>query len=96
MQAKFQAGCDFRQRLLGALAARQTVRNDADMVAALDLAIREIHDVTENAADRGADSMQDTERLIGRHGHPLAVFRVPHVAERALGNPRECTRSRSS
>ena len=64
MNAELEAGRDFRQRRLGAFAAGQAVGDDADMVAAVGLAVGEVQDVTEDAADRRAHRVQDTKRLI--------------------------------
>ena len=66
---KLQAWRDLRQRRGGTLAAGQAVGDDADLVAAVDLAIGEVQDMTENGADRRAHRVQDTKRLIWNHGH---------------------------
>ena len=65
MNAELEARRDLRQRRLGALAAGEAVGDDADVMAAVDLAVGEIEDVAENAADRGAHRVQDTKRLVG-------------------------------
>ena len=64
MDAELEARRDLRQRRLGAFAAGQAVGDDADMMAAVGLAVGEIEDVTEDAADRRAHRVQDTKRLI--------------------------------
>ena len=64
MNPKLETGRDLRQRRLGALATGQAVGDDADVVAAVDLAVGEVEDVTEDSADRGAYRVQDTERRI--------------------------------
>jgi hypothetical protein len=64
MNAKREPGRDFRQRGLGTLAAGQAVGDNADVVAAVDLAVGEVEDVTEDSADRRANRVQDTKRLI--------------------------------
>ena len=69
MNAELEAGRDFLQRRLGAFAAGQAVGDDADMVAAVGLAVGEIQDVTEDSADRRAHRVQDTKRLIWISGH---------------------------
>ena len=69
MNAELEAGRDLRQRRLGAFAAGQAVGDDADMVAAVGLAVGEVEDVTEDAADRRAHRVQDTKRLIWNRGH---------------------------
>ena len=62
--AKFEAWCNLGQRGLGAGAASQAVCDDPDMVSALGLAIGEIEDVTDDAADRRAHGVKDAERLV--------------------------------
>jgi hypothetical protein len=64
MNAKLEARRDLRQRSLGAFAAGQAVGNDADMVAAVGLAVGEVQDVTEDSADRRARRVQDTKRRL--------------------------------
>ena len=68
MHAEFQPRCDFRQRLVGAFAAGEAVGEDADMMATIGLAVGEIEDVAEDAADRSAHGVQDTKRLVGKGG----------------------------
>ena len=48
----------------GALATGQAVGDDADVVAAVDLAVGEVDDVTEDSTDRGAYRVHDTKRRI--------------------------------
>ncbi len=86
--AEFEARGDFRQRRLGALAAGEAVRDDADMVAALDLAVGEIQDMAENAADRGAHCVQDAKRLVGRHGSEPAFADEDSIARAERGAER--------
>ena len=57
----FNWGAIVRQRRVGAFAAGQAVADDADVVAALGLAVGEIEDMAENAADRRARHMHDLE-----------------------------------
>ena len=52
-----------------ALAAGQAVGNDADMMAAVGLAVGEIEDVAEDAADGRAHRVQDAKRLTFNHRH---------------------------
>jgi len=54
MNAKLEPGRDFGQCGLGALAPGQAVGDEADVVAAVDLSIGEVQDVTEDSADRRA------------------------------------------
>ena len=63
MNAELETRRDFRQRLLGAFAAGEAVGDDADMVAAIGLAVGEIEDMAEDAADGRARRVQDTKRL---------------------------------
>ncbi len=63
MHPERQAWRDPRQRLLGALAARQRVGDDPDMMAAIGLAIGEVEDVAKNSADRRAHRVQDAKWL---------------------------------
>ena len=69
MNAELEARGDLRQRLLGAFAAGEAVGDDADVMAAVGLAVGEIQDMTEDAADGGARRVQDTERLAFHHWH---------------------------
>ena len=69
VHAEFQARRDFLQRGLGAFAAGEAVGDDADVMAAIGLSVGEIHDVAEDAADRGAHRVQDTKRLTFNQGH---------------------------
>ena len=69
MNAELEPRRDLRQRRLGALAAGQAVGDDADVMAAVGLAVGEIEDVTEDAADRRAHRVQDTKRLIWLRRH---------------------------
>ena len=63
MNAELEARGDFRQRLLGAFAPGKAVGDDADVMAAIGLAVGEIEDMAENATDRRARCVQDTKRL---------------------------------
>jgi len=69
MNAKLEPGREFGQRLVGALAAGEAVGENADVVAAIGLAMGEIEDMTEDPADRRAYCMQDTKRLVWLRGH---------------------------
>ena len=69
VHAELEARRDLRQRLLGAFAAGEAVGDDADMMAAIGLAVGEIEDVAENAADRRAHRVQDAKRLTVDEGH---------------------------
>src|SRR3954452_9794372 len=69
MNAELQARCDLGQRLFGAFAAGQAVGDDADVVAAVGLAVGEVEDVAENAANRRAHRVQDTKRLTFNDRH---------------------------
>src|SRR3982074_879927 len=63
MNAELEARRDFRQRLIGAFAAGEAVGDDADVMAAVGLAVGEIQDMTDDAADGSARRVQDTEWL---------------------------------
>ena len=69
MDAEFEARRDLRQRRLGAFAAGEAVGDDADVMAAIGLAVGEVEDVTEDSADRRAHRVQDAKRLIWNRGH---------------------------
>ena len=69
MNAELETRRDFRQRLLGAFAAGEAVGDDADMVAAIGLAVGEIEDMAEDAADGRARRVQDTKRLTIDYWH---------------------------
>jgi hypothetical protein len=64
MNAKREAGRDFLERGLAALAAGQAVGDQADVVATVNLPVGKVQDVTEDSADRRAHRVQDTKRLI--------------------------------
>jgi hypothetical protein len=63
MHAELEAGRYFRQRLLGALAAGEAVGDNADVMAAVGLAVGEVQDMTKDATDRGARRVQDAKGL---------------------------------
>jgi hypothetical protein len=69
MHAELQPWRERGQGLVGALTAGEAVRENPDMMAAIDLAVGEIEDVAEDAADRSTHGVQDTKRLVGRGGH---------------------------
>ena len=64
MNAKLEPGRDRRQRRFSPFAAGKAVGDNADMVAAVGLAVGEVQDVTEDSADRRANRVQDTKRLV--------------------------------
>src|SRR6266478_8081854 len=69
MDAKLEAWRDFLEHRLRAFATGQAVGDDADVVAAIGLAVGEVQGVTEDSPDRCAHRVQDTKRLIGGRGH---------------------------
>jgi hypothetical protein len=69
MDAKLEAWRDRVKRRLGAFATGQAVGDDADVVAAIGLAVGEVQDVTEDSTGRCAHRVQDTKRPIGNRGH---------------------------
>jgi hypothetical protein len=87
MQAEFQPWCDAGQCLIGSVAARQAVGDDTDVMTAFDLAVGNVHDVTENAADWCADGVQDAKRSVGSGGHRQATPTMLRVSGPAAGKP---------
>jgi hypothetical protein len=69
MDAKLQARRDLGQCCRGAFAAGEAVGDQADLMAAVGLAIGEVQDMTEDAADRRAHRVQDTKWLFWNRGH---------------------------
>ena len=69
MNAELQSRRDLRQCGLGAFTAGEAVGDDADVVAAVGLSVGEIEDMAEDSADRRANRVQDTKRLIWNAGH---------------------------
>src|SRR5262245_22637478 len=69
IDAELHARRDLGQRLVGALAAGQAVGDDPDVMALLGLAVGQIKDVPDNAADGSARRVQDAERLAFDDGH---------------------------
>ncbi len=64
INAKLHARRNLGQRRTGAFPAGETVGDQADLVAALCLAIGEIENVSDDSANRRAHGVQDTERLV--------------------------------
>jgi hypothetical protein len=85
VNAELESRRDFRQRLLGTFAAGEAVGDDADMMAAIGLAVGEIEDMTENAPDRGARGVQNTKRLTFNKRHDQNQ-RAPAGAGAATGH----------
>ena len=69
MHAKLQPRRKFGQRLVRALATGEAVGENPDVMAAINLAIGEVEDMTEDAANGRTHGVQDSERLVGRRGH---------------------------
>jgi len=69
MNAELQARRDFRQRRFGARAAGQAVGDDADVMAAVGLAVGQIQDMAKNSTDRRARCVKDTKRPSVNHRH---------------------------
>ena len=66
------------QGILGAFAARQAVSDDTDGVATRRLAAGEVHDMTEQAADRRTEYVQDRQRpVICAQSCPLWPASIP-------------------
>ena len=87
VNAELEARRDFRQRLLGAFAAGEAVGDDADMMAAIGLAVGEIEDMAEDAADRRARGVQDAKRLTVNERHDQNQ-RTPTGTSAATGHGR--------
>ena len=66
---------------IGTLATGATIGQDADLVAALDLPVCHIEDMTKNAANRRAHRVQDSQR-IGRNNSHLRNNRSRHMRGR--------------
>ena len=64
MNPELEAGPDLRQGFLGALAAGERIRDDPDMMSAVDLAVGEVKNVAEDSANRRAHNVQDTKRPV--------------------------------
>jgi len=62
MDPELEPGRDLRQCRLGALATGQAVGDDSDVMAAVDLAIGEVENVTKDSTDRSAYRVQDAKR----------------------------------
>ncbi len=69
MQSKLEPGRDLRKHSVGTLAASQIARDNADVMTAIDLTVRDIEDVTNNTAHRRAYGMQDAKWRAGRLSH---------------------------
>jgi hypothetical protein len=69
VHAKLQPRRELGQRLVRAFTAGEAVGENPDMVTAIDLAVSEVEDVPEDAADGRTYGVQDAERLVGRGGH---------------------------
>lgn len=69
MDAKLQARRDFVKRRLGAFTTGQAIDDDADVVAAIGVALGKVQDVAEDSPERCTYRVQDTKRLIGNRGH---------------------------
>ena len=69
MHPELQPWRELGKRLVRAFAAGEAVGENPDMMAAIDLAIGDVEDVAEDAADRCAHGVQDAKRLVGRGGH---------------------------
>ena len=61
-ESECEARTQLLQHVIGLGAAGQRIRDQADFVAAGDLLTREIEDVTEKPAKRGAEHMDDPQR----------------------------------
>ena len=71
-----QPRCELGKLLLGALAAGAPVGDQADAVAARDLLARKIEHVAEQAADRGAEYVENVQRPHGTVPARLTAIRA--------------------
>ncbi|GCC49698.1 hypothetical protein chiPu_0033958, partial [Chiloscyllium punctatum] len=79
VDAELEARLDLGKHCVGTRATGQAVGDDADVMAAFDLAIGNVEDVTDDAADRGTDDVQDAQRLV-----PILILR--HRSEPAFAD----------
>jgi len=66
MDAERQPRRDLRQGRFGPLAAGEAVGENADMMAAVGLAVGDIDNVTEDSTHRGANRVKDAKRRVWR------------------------------
>jgi len=85
MHAERQPRRKLRQRLVRALAAGEAVGENSDVMATIDLAVGEVEDVAEDAADGRTHGVQDSKRLVGRGGHDQN--------QRSTANAEQCSRN---
>ena len=79
-----QPRCELGKLLLGALAAGAPVGDQADAVTARDLLARKIEHVAEQAADRGAEYVENVQ---GPHGTvPARLTAIRAAAPRAAAS----------
>ena len=69
MHAELHPRRDLRQGRVGAFAASEAVGDDADLMAALGLAVGDVENVTKDSAHRGANRVKDAKRSVWRDGH---------------------------
>jgi len=62
--AKLEARRDIRQRSQSTLTSGQTVRDNADMVALIDLPIGEVDNMSENSTDWRAHGVQNAKGAV--------------------------------
>ena len=69
MYSELELRRDFFQRGSGTFTARQTVGEDANLMAEIGLPCSKIENVPEDAADRSANRVKDAKRRIRSVGH---------------------------
>jgi hypothetical protein len=70
LKAEREPRREFGQDLFGARPAGRAIGDEADAVAARDLAAGEIEDMAEQTADRRAENVDDVQGSHRRHPHP--------------------------
>ena len=86
MHAELQPRRKFGQRLVRALATGETVGENPDVMAAINLAVGEVEDMAEDASDGRAHGVQDTKRLVRRGRHDQNQRTKPdNVLEISMG-----------
>ena len=61
---KLEARCNLGERGFSSFSSGQTVGDDPDMVAVLDLSVGEVENVTNDSADRRTYGVQDPKRSV--------------------------------
>ena len=92
MNTEGQARSDLCECRISPFAAGQAVCKDSHMMAKIGLAVREVDNMSEDAADRGTDGMQNSKRLVWRRGQAkLASLRGGVVISPAVSGRADLT-----